>query len=83
MAQSLAKIYIHLIFSTKNREPVLLDSFRDELHNVMGGLLNAMGCQSMVVGSVEDHVHSLFILARTKTLSECVSKLKTGSCEWI
>jgi putative transposase len=83
MPQSLAKVYLHLVFSTKNRTPVLHDSFRDELHNVMGGLFNGMDCQSLIVGSVEDHVHGLCVLSRTKTIADVVSKWKTGSTDWI
>ena len=83
MAQSLAKIYIHLAFSTKNRKPLLSDDFREELHKVMGGGLNNMGCQSLIVGSVEDHAHVLFMLARTKSVSDVVGKLKSTSSRWI
>ena len=43
MAQSLAKVYIHLIFSTKNREPVLADEWHDELFKVLGGTAKASG----------------------------------------
>ena len=45
MPQSLAKVYLHVIFSTKNREPVLLDHWRDELFRVLGGTANNLGCQ--------------------------------------
>ncbi len=47
MPQSLAKVYIHAIFSTKNREPVLADAGRDELFHVLGGAANNLGCQSL------------------------------------
>ena len=83
MPQSLAKVYVHLVFSTKHRTPVLHDSFRDELHNVMGGLFNAMDCPTLIVGSVEDHVHGLCVLSRTKSIADVVSKWKTGSTDWI
>ena len=83
MAQSLAKVYVHLIFSTKNRKPVLADEIREELHKVMGGALNNMGCQSLIVGFVEDHVHVLFMLSRTRSLSDVIGKLKSTSSSWI
>jgi hypothetical protein len=44
MPQSLSKIYIHLIFSTKNREPILPDEIRPDLHAYMGGTLKGLGC---------------------------------------
>ncbi len=44
MAQSLSKIYVHLIFSTKNRERILPDEIRPDLHAYMGGTLKGLGC---------------------------------------
>src|SRR5439155_11506717 len=62
MPQSLAKVYLHVIFSTKNRAPLLADEWRDELFNVLGGTANNLDCQSLIVGGVADHVHMLFQL---------------------
>ena len=83
MPQSLAKIYIHAIFSTKNREPVLADEWRDELFHVLGGAANNLGCQSMIVGGVADHVHMLFQLGRTITIADAVGKIKSTSSSWV
>jgi len=44
MAQSLSKIYVHLIFSTKNRERTLPDEIRPDLHAYMGSTLKGLGC---------------------------------------
>jgi REP element-mobilizing transposase RayT len=83
MPQSLAKIYIHAIFSTKSREPVLADEWRDELFHVLGGAANNLGCQSMIVGGVADHVHMLFQLGRTITIADAVGKIKSTSSAWV
>ncbi|MGN6544487.1 MAG: IS200/IS605 family transposase [Aureliella sp.] len=83
MSQSLAKVYLHVVFSTKNRQPTLLPAWRDELFQVLGGLTNNLGCQSLVVGGVEDHVHTLFTLSRTATISDAVKKLKASSSAWV
>jgi REP element-mobilizing transposase RayT len=81
MPQSLAKVYIHLIFSTKNRAPLLADDWRDELFRVLGGAANNLGCQSLIVGGVADHVHMLFQLGRTISIADAVGKIKsTSSC---
>ena len=45
MPQSLAKVYVHLVFSTKNREPVLSTEWREELFQVLGGTANNLGCR--------------------------------------
>jgi putative transposase len=83
MPQSLANVVIHLIFSTKNRDRILMDSFRDEFHKVMGRLFVTMDCHPLIINSVEDHVHCLFVLSRSRTLASVVSKLKTGSGDWL
>jgi len=77
MSQSLAKVYLHGIFSTKNREPLLADNWRDELFRVMGGTINNLGCQSMIVGGMADHAHVLFQLGRTITIAEAMGKIKS------
>jgi REP-associated tyrosine transposase len=83
MPQSLAKVYVHAIFSTKNREPLLLDEWREELFCVLGGAANNLGCQSLIVGGVADHVHMLFQLARTITIADAIDKIKSTSSLWI
>lgn len=83
MSQSLAKVYLHAIFSTKHREPVLADGWREELFRVLGGAANNLGCQSLIVGGVADHVHLLFQLGRTITIAEAIGKIKSTSSLWI
>jgi REP element-mobilizing transposase RayT len=83
MPQSLSKVYLHVIYSTKNRAAVLADEWRDELFQVLGGAANNLGCQSLIVGGVEDHVHLLFQLGRTITIADAVGKIKSTSSSWI
>lgn len=83
MPQSLSKIYIHGIYSTKNREPLLLDDWRDELFRVIGGAINDIGCQSLTVGGVADHVHILFQLSRTIAIADAMRDIKASSSKWI
>ena len=66
MSQSLAKILVHTVFSTKDRRPLIRDKpLRDELHRYLGGILANLECQPIIVGGVEDHVHLLCALSRT------------------
>jgi REP element-mobilizing transposase RayT len=83
MSQSLAKVYIHLIFSTKNRDRILEDDIRPDLHAYLGGTLNGMGCGPVEINSEPDHVHVLFLLGRTITLSDCVGGLKKSATDWL
>ncbi len=83
MPQSLAKIYVHAIFSTKNRQPIIHHNWREELFQVMGGAINNLGCQSLTVGGVADHVHLLFQLGRTITIADAIGKIKSTSSSWV
>ena len=83
MPQSLAKVYLHAVFSTKNRESLLLDDWRDELFHVLGGTANNLGCQSLIVGGTSDHVHMLFQLSRTITIADAIGKIKSTTSLWV
>lgn len=84
MPQSLAKILVHTIFSTKDRRPFLRDrSRREELHSYIGGILSNLDCQPVIIGGVEDHVHLLSTLSRTCEPAEMVKEVKRGSSLWI
>jgi REP element-mobilizing transposase RayT len=84
MAQSLAKILLHLVFSTKERRPFLGDAkLREETRRYLGGILGQLDCQPLIVGGVEDHVHLLFVHCRTATVADVVKELKRGSSIWL
>lgn len=83
MPQSLAKVYLHVIYSTKNREPLLLDDWRDECFQVIGGAANTVGCPPMIVGGMADHIHILFQLGRTITMADAIGKIKSISSAWV
>jgi REP element-mobilizing transposase RayT len=83
MPQSLARLHIHLIFSTKSREVMLTDGIRDSLHAYMATVLQNIGCTPVLINSVEDHVHILFDLARTVTVSSAVEDVKKASSKWL
>ena len=83
MPQSLAKVYLHVAYSTKHREPLLDNAWREELFHILGGTANHLGCQSLIVGGIEDHVHLLFQLGRTITIADAVGKIKSTSTVWI
>ena len=75
MAQSLAKLWTHLIFSTKNRFPFLKDKpFRLDVHAYLATLLRQSDCETLIVGGVEDHIHALFALSRTHSIAEVVKE---------
>ena len=84
MPQSLAKVYVHIVFSTKNRKPFLHDRpLRLEMHAYLVGACNGQDSPSILVGGVADHVHILCRLSRTRTLAELVREIKRTSSKWI
>ena len=84
MSQSLAKIIVHTVFSTKGRHPFLRDKpLREELHRYLGGILTNLDCQPIIIGGVADHVHILSTLSRTGTAAEMVKEVKRGSSLWL
>jgi putative transposase len=84
MPQSLAKILVHTVFSTKDRRPFLRDKLlREELHRYLGGILTNLDCQPIIVGGVEDHVHLLCALSRTCEAATMVKEVKRSSSLWL
>jgi REP-associated tyrosine transposase len=83
MPQSLARLHVHLIFSTKNRQSILRDSVRASLHAYLATVLQNLECPPVLINSVEDHVHVLFELSRTVAVSQAVEEVKKSSSKWI
>ena len=83
MPQSLSSILIHLIFSTKNREPFITEAIEKELHPYMAKIFRELKSPSLTIGGTDDHVHILFSLGRTVTIADLVEEVKTGSSKWI
>ena len=84
MAQSLANILLHVVFSTKNRAPYLdPPAVREGMSGYLVGTLRNIGCPSLATHCVADHVHVLCQLSRTLTVAKLVEEIKTSSSKWI
>jgi len=84
MPQSLAQIYLHIVFSTKDRHPFLRDpKIREAAHAYLGGICNNLDCPVLRVGGSEDHVHILCRFGRTITVADLVKELKRESSKWL
>ncbi len=84
MSQATAKILAHIVFSTKERRPLLRDlNVRRELHHYLAGILTHRGCVPLIVGGVEDHVHILTSLSRTAAPAETIKEIKRSSTLWL
>jgi len=83
MPQSLARLHVHLVFSTKHREPFITDAVRASLHAYMATVLQNFNCPAQLINSVADHMHILFELGRTVAVSKAVEDVKTSSSKWL
>jgi len=83
MPQSIARIYVHLVFATRFREPILGDDVRLPLHEFIRGVLHTRGDYPEAINSVEDHIHILMQLGRMSAISAAVEDVKTTSSKWL
>ena len=83
MPQSLSSILIHLIFSTKNREPFLRPEIDTELYPYLASIFKAMKSPALVINGTSDHLHTLCSLSRVVTIADLVEEVKTESSKWI
>jgi putative transposase len=81
--QSLAQILVHVVFSTKNREPCLDDSTHVVLHAYLGGIIGKLDGHLIAAGSVADHIHLLIAHPRTVAPADLIQDIKTGSSKWL
>ena len=83
MPQSLVKIYVHTIFSTKNRQPLIDREISDQLFSYLAGICNGLECFPVKVGGHNDHVHILSLLSKKIAVMKFLEELKTASSNWI
>ena len=83
MPQSLSRILIHLVFSTKNREPWLKNEIRERLWPYLGGIARENGMKALEVGGVADHVHLLLSIPASIALSKALQLIKGSSSHWM
>ena len=83
MPQSLAAVYLHVIFSTKHREPGIAPDVAPRLYRYFAGTARENGCRLLSVGGMPDHVHLLVSIGREITVAGLVRTVKAGSSRWI
>ena len=83
MPQSLSKVILHIVFSTKNREPWLKSNVRPRAHAYLATVCRDLGAELVRVGGVVDHVHIVTTLPRTVSQAQLVEQIKKASSKWI
>jgi putative transposase len=83
MPQSLSYLLIHIVFSTKDRVPLLNSEVRLDLCAYLATVARNADCECYRVGGVADHVHLAIRLSRTTTVAHLIEELKTSSSKWL
>jgi REP element-mobilizing transposase RayT len=83
MPQSLTKLYAHLVFSTKNREPLLDSEVRPRVHAYLATIVRSFDSPWVVVGGVADHVHILFDMGKHHAAVSFVEQTKRESSKFV
>ena len=83
MSQSLARVWLHVVFSTKDRRAFLQhDGLRDEMCRMPGYQVNEIGCHALRAGAWIDDVHLVCGLSRTVTIAALVEHVKVETSKW-
>ncbi|MDR0565913.1 MAG: IS200/IS605 family transposase [Prevotellaceae bacterium] len=83
MSQSLSKVYLHIAFSTKYRQPFIDGAVKERLWSYMGGICRKMDCDPIQVGGYTDHVHILCQLSKNVSQADLLEEVKKRSSKWI
>jgi len=83
MPQSLSKVYVHIIFSTKYREFLINETIEKSLHEYLGGICKGLECNPIRIGGYKEHVHILCLLSRKITQMKLIEEIKKQSSKWI
>jgi REP element-mobilizing transposase RayT len=83
MSSTYLSLHYHLVFGTKNREPLIAREWRSRLHEYLGGTISGLGGFSQGIGGMADHVHLLVGLRATHCLADVLRELKKASSVWV
>jgi putative transposase len=83
MPQSLVKILIHAVFSTKNRENLNTPEIEPDLFGYLSGIVENNKSKLILAGGTSNHTHLLISLGKTLSVSELIGDIKRDSSVWI
>jgi putative transposase len=82
MAATLTNILLHIVFSTKHREPLITQAIEKDLHAYLAAVINGEGGQTLIVNGMPDHVHILARMPHAISVSEMLRRIKGNSSKW-
>ena len=83
MPQSYVNLIYHIVFSTKDRNPIITEACESRLHEYIGGTIRGLGGIALAVNGTEDHIHILAKLRQDKAVSDVLRDLKANASGWM
>ena len=83
MAHTYTSVYIHCVFSTKERRPLIPATRTAELYAYLGGIARSEGLTLIAAGGTANHIHLLLVMSAVCSLAHAVQKLKGSSSKWM
>lgn len=83
MPHSFNKIWIHAIWATKERMPLIHQNIEQKVYQYISEQLREQGCPVRIINGMPDHVHCLFLLSPQKSISEVIKQIKGSSSHFI
>ena len=83
MPSTHTSLHIHAVFSTKNREPLIKEVWREDLYGYLGSIVKNQGGVCLAIGGIEDHVHLVIGLKASQRLDYLMREMKAGSSGWV
>lgn len=83
MPQSLVKVLIHIVFSTKNRVDMIMPEFEAGMFAYIHGIVENNKSKLIVGNGTMNHIHLLVSLGRTIDISELIGNIKRSSSLWV
>jgi putative transposase len=83
MAGTYTKLYYHIVFSTKSRQPFINTEIEERLHKYISGIIQGIGGTSIEINGMADHIHILTILPPKIAVSDALRDIKTNSSKWV
>ena len=83
MAGTFTNLLFHIVFSTRDRAPLIRPELRQEMFNYIGGIVRAEGGVLLEVGAMDDHIHLLVKIRADQAVAEMVRLIKANSSKWV
>jgi putative transposase len=83
VSHTYASLLYHVVFSTKERRPLIREDLQPRLWSYMGGIARTNAFKALAIGGIEDHVHLLLSLHQTMPIAKAVQLVKAGSSKWV